>query len=193
MNLAGLRFHASGAGRLGVGDGALLYGLAGFVAIGIAFYMRRSVLGGAELALYWLALVRCIGLVVFSLSITILAQTPSYLPIAALAIVMAAWLITVRRNAIGGLEFAVYWLGFTLFLYAAGISLVTSTFFQATELGAFFDIRPRRAPGILLLSAIGSGLAILAWRNRRLTRPELALYLLGLAYWISIWIRLIQE
>lgn len=99
----------------------------------------------------------------------------------------------VRRNAIGGLEFAVYWLGFTLFLYAAGISLVTSTFFRATELGAFFEVRPRRAPAILLTSAIGSGLAILGWRNWRLTRPELALYLLGIVYWLYVWMRFAQQ
>jgi hypothetical protein len=55
------------------------------------------------------------------------------------------------------------------------------------------EVRPRRAPGILLLSAIGSGLVILAWRNRRLSRPELALYLLGIAYWLSVWIRLVLE
>jgi hypothetical protein len=99
----------------------------------------------------------------------------------------------VRRNAIGGLEFAVYWLGFTLILYAAGMGLVTSAFFRATELGAFFEVRPRCAPGILFLSAIGSGLAILAWRNRRLTRPELALYLLGIVYWLYVWMRLAQQ
>ena len=106
---------------------------------------------------------------------------------------MAAWRITVRRNAIGGLEFAVYGFGLTLVLYAAGISLVASTFFRATELGAFIEVRPRLAPGILLLSAIGSGLAILAWRNRRLTRPELALYLLGIVYWLYVWMRLAQQ
>ena len=120
-------------GGLGCGSVALLYGLAGIVAMGVAFYVRRSALGGAELALYWLALVRFIGLAVFSLSITILAQTPSYPPIAALAILTAAWLITVRRNAIGGLEFAVYCFGLTLVLYAAGISLVASTFFQRSS------------------------------------------------------------
>lgn len=73
------------------------------------------------------------------------------------------------------------------------VALVTSTFFRITELGAFFEVRPRRAPGILLLSAIGSGLVILAWRNRRLSRPELALYLLGIPYWLSVSIRLVLE
>jgi hypothetical protein len=118
---------------------------------------------------------------------------PEYLPIAVLALPAAISLIVVRRNKIGGLEFAVYRFGLTLFLYAAAIGLVTSTFFRATEFGAFFEVRPRRIPGILLLSAIGSGLAILAWRNRRLSRPELAVYLLGIAYWLYVWIRLALE
>ena len=88
--LPGYVFMPPEHGGLGWGTVALLYGLAGLVAIGVAFYVRRSALGGAELALYWLALVRFIGLAVFSLSITVLGQTPSYLPIAALAILMAA-------------------------------------------------------------------------------------------------------
>lgn len=150
-------------------------------------------MGGAELALYWLALVFSTGLIVFSLYSAIFAQAVNYLPIAAVALVMAVSLIAVRQNEIGGLEFPVYWFGLTLVLYAAGIALVTSTFFRITELGAFFEVRPRRAPGILLLSAIGSGLVILACRNRQLSRPELALYLLGIAYWLSVWIRLVLE
>ena len=186
--------HSIASDQGGLGWGLIaLYGLVGLLAIGVVFQARRSVMGGAELALYWLALVCCIGPTVFSLYNVILAQPLSYLPIAALALLMAASLIAVRRKEIGGLEFAVCWFGLTLGLYAAGIALVTSTFFRITDLGAFFEVRPRRAPGILLLSAIGSGLAILAWRNRRLSRPELALYLLGIAYWLFMWIRLVQE
>lgn len=59
--LPGYVFMSPEQGGLGWGTVALLYGLAGFVAIGVAFYVRRSALGGAELALYWLALVRFIG------------------------------------------------------------------------------------------------------------------------------------
>lgn len=77
-------------------------------------------MGGAELALYWLTLVFSIGLIVFSLYSAIFAQAVNYLPIAAVALVMAVSLITVRRNEIGGLEFVVYWFGVTLVLYAAG-------------------------------------------------------------------------
>jgi hypothetical protein len=177
---------------LGWGLVALLYGLAGFLAIGVIFHARRSAMGGAELALYWLALVCCIGPSVFSLYNVIVAQTLSYLPIAALALIMAVSLIAVRRSEIGGLEFAVYWFGFSLFLYAAGVSLVTSTFFRTTELGAFFEVRPNRAPAILLTIAILSALAILAWRNRRLSRPEIAVYMLGVAYWLYVLMRLGQ-
>jgi hypothetical protein len=177
---------------LGLGIWSLLYGLAGLTLVAVICFVRRKVLGGAELALYWLALVFSIGLIVFSLYSAMLAQAVNYLPIAALSLVMAGSLVAVRRKEIGGLEFAVYWVGLTLFLYAAGIALVTNPSFRLTELGAFFEV-PRRAPGILMLSAIGSGLAILAWRNRRLSRPELALYLIGIAYWLFMWIRLVQE
>ena len=181
------------ADGLGWGTWSLLYGLAGLILVAVICFVRRKALGGAELALYWVTLVFSIGLIVFSLYSAMLAQAVNYLPIAVLALVMAGSLLAVRRKEIGGLEFAVYWFGLTLFLYAAGIALVTNPSFRLTELGAFFEVRPRRAPGILMLSAIGSGLAILAWRNRRLSRPELALYLLGIGYWLFMWIRLVQE
>jgi hypothetical protein len=139
------------------------------------------------------ALACFLNVAVPSFAIAVMGQSPGFLPMGVLAIAAAVALIALRRREIGGLEFAVYWFGLTLFLYAAGIALVTSTFFRATELGAFFEVRPRRAPGILLLSATASGLIILAWRNWRLSRPELAVYLLGIAYWIYVWIRLVQE
>jgi hypothetical protein len=34
----------------------------------------------------------------------------------------------------------------------------------------------------LIWTAIGSALAMLAWRNRWLSKPEAAVYLLGIAY-----------
>ena len=191
--LPGLAFIPSAQGGLGWVPVALMYGLVGLLAIGVVFRARRNVMDGAELALHWFALVCFSNVVVLSFAAAVVGQSPGFLPMGVLAIAAAVALLAVRRNEIGGLEFAVYWVGLTLFLYAAGIALVTNTSFRLTELGAFFEVRPRRAPGILMLSAIGSGLAILAWRNRRLSRPELALYLLGIAYWLFMWIRLVQE
>jgi hypothetical protein len=147
-------------------------------------------MGGAELALYWLALLCFLGLVILSLVKVILGPLPIYPVVAVLAIGAGVALIVLRRNEIGGLELAVYWFGLTLFLYALGIGLVTSTFFRTTEIGAFFDVRPLRIPAILALSAMGSALAILAWRNRRLSKPEVAVYLLGIAYWLYALLRL---
>jgi hypothetical protein len=93
-----------------------------------------------------------------------------------------------RRKELGGLEFAVYWFGLTLFIYAAGISLVLSIALT-TELR-----NDLHYAGVILLSAaIVSCLAILAWRNRRLSKPELAVYLLGLAYWAYVGMRLTQS
>jgi hypothetical protein len=191
--LPGQAFLPSEQGGVGWVPVALMYGLVGLLAIGVVFSARRSVMSGAELALYWFALVCFSNAVVLSFAIAVVGQSPGFLPMGVLAIAAAVALIVLRRKEMGGLEFAVYWFGLTLFLYAAGIALVTSTFFRATELGAFFEVRPRRAPGILALSATASGLAILAWRNWRLSRPELAVYLLGIAYWIYVWIRLVQE
>ncbi|MGH6832958.1 MAG: hypothetical protein ACRECM_08055, partial [Methyloceanibacter sp.] len=191
--LPGRAFIPSAQGGLGWVPVALMYGLVGLLAIAVVFRARRNVMDGAELALHWFALVCFSNAVVLSFATAVVGQSPGFLPMGVLAIAAAVALIALRRKEIGGLEFAVYWFGLTLFLYAAGIGLVTSTFFRTTELGAFFEVRPNRAPGILLLSATASGLAILAWRNWRLSRPELAVYLLGIAYWIYVWIRLLQE
>jgi hypothetical protein len=50
----------------GWGIWSLLYGLAGLTLVAVICFVRRKVLGGAELALYWLALVFSIGLIVSS-------------------------------------------------------------------------------------------------------------------------------
>jgi hypothetical protein len=68
------------------------------------------------------------------------------------------------------------------FFYVLGTGLVASTVFRTSELGAFFEARPLRVPAILIWTAIGSALAMLAWRNRWLSKPEAAVYLLGIAY-----------
>jgi hypothetical protein len=179
-------------GGFGWGVLSLVYGVGGVLALGVLLRLRREAMGGAELALYWLALLCFLGLVIHSLVKVIIGPLAIYPVVAVLAIGTGVALIVLRRKEIGGLEFAVFWFGLTLFLYALGIALVTSTFFRTTELGAFFEVRPLRAPAILILVAIGSALAILAWRNRRLSWPELAVYLLGIAYWLYVGVRFAQ-
>jgi len=154
--LPGRAFIPSAQGGLGWVPVALMYGLVSLLAIGVVFRARRNVMDGAELALHWFALICFSNAVVLSFATAVVGQSPGFLPMGVLAIAAAVALIAVRRREIGGLEFAVYWFGLTLVLYAAGIALVTSTFFRITDLAAFFEVRPRRAPGILLLSAIGS-------------------------------------
>ncbi len=186
--LPALIFVPTSQGGVSWGPVALAYGLGGLVAIGVLFRVRRDVMGGAELALYWLATVLFLGRAATALASMVLGQPPSFLPIAVVALAAAAALIVLRRQEMSGLEFAVYWFGLTLFVYAAGISLVVSTA-QAAE--------PRndlyQAAVILLSAAIVSGVAILAWRHRRLSKPELAVYLLGLAYWAFVGRRLTQS
>jgi len=180
-------FVSTSQDGVGWGPVALVYGLVGLVAIGVVFRMRRNVMGGAELALYWLATVYFLGRAATALASIIWGQPTSFLPLAIVALAVAAALVVLRRNEIGSLEFAVYWFGLTLFIYAAGISLVASLA-QAAELRT--DLY--HAAVTLLSTAIVSGLAILAWRNRRLSKPELAVYLLGIAYWLFVGVRFMQ-
>jgi hypothetical protein len=177
-------------GGFGWGALSLVYGVGGVLAVGLLLRLRRQVMDGAEFALYWLALLCFLVLVVLSLVKVVIGPlnlTPIF---AALGIGAGVALIALRRKEIGGLEFAVYWFGLTLFLYVLGTGLVTSTFFRTSELGAFFEARPLRAPAILIWSVIGSALAMLAWRNRRLSKPEAAIYVLGIAYWLYALLRL---
>jgi hypothetical protein len=177
-------------GGFGWGSLSLVYGLGGVLALGVLLRLRRRVMDGAEFALYWLALLCFLVLVVLSLVRVLIGPLNLSPAFAALGIAAGVALIVLRRQEIGGLEFAVYWFGLTLFLYALGTGLVTSTFFRTTELGAFFEVSPLRVPAILISSAMVSALAILTWRNRRLSKPEAAVYLLGIAYWLYALARL---
>ncbi|MGE5261695.1 MAG: TIR domain-containing protein [Actinomycetota bacterium] len=181
-------FAPGALGGLNSSLAALIYGVAGLIAIGVLFRMRRDVMGGAELALYWLATIFFLGRAATALASMALGQPPSFLPIAVVALAAAAALIVLRRNEMGGLEFAVYWFGLTLFIYAAGISVVVSATPAAELRTSVYD-----AAVLLLSAAIVSGAAILAWRNRRLSKPELAVYVMGLAYWAYAGLRLTQS
>jgi hypothetical protein len=186
--LPGLVVVSASQGGTGWAPVALAYGVGGLVAIGVFFRMRREAMGGAELALYWLATIFFLGRAATALGSMLLGQPPSFLPIAVVALAAAAALIGLRRKEIGGLEFSVYWFGLTLFIYAAAISVVVSTS-PAQELRTNLH----QVTAMLLSAAIASGTAILAWRNRRLSKPELAVYLLGLAYWAYVGMRLTRS
>jgi hypothetical protein len=181
-------FAPGALGGLNSSLAALIYGVAGLIAIGVLFRMRRDVMRGAELALYWLATIFFLGRAATALASMALGQPPSFLPIAAVALAAAVALIVLRRNEMGGLEFAVYWFGLTLFIYAAGISVVVSATPAAELRTSVYN-----AAVFLLSAAIVSGAAILAWRNRRLSKPELAVYVMGLAYWAYAGLRLTQS
>lgn len=178
---------------LGWGAWSLLYGLAGLIAVGVVFYVRRGVLGGAELALYWYASISFFALMApsavtaWGLAGTINAD----LPIAGLALLTAVSLIAVRRTEIGGLEFAVYWFALALILFWGTIPLIAEPA-AASALGTYFtDNAGYRAAGIVLAGiAVISALAILLWRRSRLSGPETAVYLLGAAYMVSVGLRL---
>lgn len=177
---------------LGWGTWSFLYAAVGLIAAAMILYMRRNVMGGAELALYWFALISFFALIAISAvtSLDLASTINADLPISVLAIVTAASLLAVRRTEIGGLEFAVYWFGLALMLFWGTIPSVAQTF-GASELGGQLAASPYNAAGLLLAGiAVASALAILLWRNRRLSGPEAAVYLLGAAYMAYVGLRL---
>jgi hypothetical protein len=172
---------------------AVLYGLAGLLAVGLVFQARRSVMGGAELALYWFACICLYGVaaavILRSLNLETRPISNAALLTPAIAILTAVILVASRWTKANGLELAVYWFGLALFLFWGTIGFIAYTS-VASELGAYLSINPYFAGRRLLLAiTILSALAILAWRNRRLSRPELAVYLLGIAYWLLVALR----
>lgn len=106
-------------GSVGWGVWSLLYAVAGVIVTGVIFILRRRVLGGTELALYWFALVSFLACAGVSMG-TWLGSAGTInadLLMSGIAIVTAAALIFLRRAKIGGLEFAVYWFGLALVLF----------------------------------------------------------------------------
>ena len=178
---------------LGWGIWSLLYGLVGLIVVGAVFYVRRKSLAGAELALYWFAamsFLACVSISIIS-ALDLTRTINANLPVGALATLTAASFIAIRRNWISGLEIAVYWAGFVLFLFWGTIPLVAEPA-AASALGSYFsDNAGYRAAGILLSGVVVlSAALILLIRNRRLSGPEAAVYLIGAAYMISVGIRL---
>jgi hypothetical protein len=176
-------------GGFGWGLSSLVYGVGGLMALGVLLRLRRQAMGGAELALYWFALVCFGGVTFFSLYNLSTGPLPPYWPIATLALITAASLIALRRSEIGGFEFAAYWAGLAFFLFAGAIPFATTTV-GLSRLGVSLHANPYVAAGLLLAGVIIlSGLMTLAWRNRRLSKPELAVYLLGIVYWLFVAVR----
>jgi hypothetical protein len=116
-----------------------------------------------------------------------------------LPVLLAATLITVRREAIGGLEFAVYWFGVALILYWGILPIATQSGWVTAAWSYFNDVFGYRTAGIMLagvviLSALAillCRLAISRWRGS-LSWPELAVYLIGVAYMLYVAVPLIQ-
>jgi hypothetical protein len=99
--------------RFAWGTWSLLYGIAGLVAVGATLYARRDLLGGAELAIYWYAVVSALAIIILS-AVTLLGQGGNINCDAValgIAIATAALLLSVRRNQLAGVEASVYWLG----------------------------------------------------------------------------------
>jgi hypothetical protein len=171
-------------GSVGWGVWSLLYAVAGVIVTGVIFILRRRVLGGTELALYWFALVSFLACAGVSMG-TWLGSAGTInadLLMSGIAIVTAAALIFLRRAKIGGLEFAVYWFGLALVLFWGTISFLAEPV-ASSAIGTYFnDIYGYRSAGIVLSGVVVlSALAILLLRRSKLNGPELAVYLIGVA------------
>jgi hypothetical protein len=189
--LPGLIFTPQGG--LGWGWLSLLYAFAGLIAVGVMFHVRRGVLSGAELAVYWYGLVSFCALIALSVvtALGLAGTINADLPIAGLAFVTSASLLALRRSEIGGLESAVYWFGLALILFWGTISSVAGPLASSGLATYLNDNTGYRAAGILLAGiAIVTALSILLRRSRRLSGPEAAVYLIGMAYMLYVSIRL---
>jgi hypothetical protein len=171
---------------LGQGLWPLLYAISGLLAGGFAVYVRRKAVGGAELAVYWFATISLLGIGVVSvltwLGLGYSIETSLFR--AAIAIFTAAVLIAIRRSQVGGLEFAVYWLGVAIVLFWAIAPLVINLG-MGFALGTYFSDGAswyRSVVVALAAAVIISALITLLWRRSRLNGPEIAVYLIGIAY-----------
>lgn len=187
-------------GGLGWGLWSLLYAVAGMIAIACVLFLRRRTIGGAELALYWFAAVTFYAVAAVSIItwLDLFGTTYAGLLTSAFPVLVAATLIAVRREAIGGLEFAVYWFGVALILYWGILPLAANSgWLPAAAWSYFNDVFGYRTAGIMLAGAvIVSALVLLlaraALRWSRLSGPELAVYLIGIAYMLYVAIPLLQ-
>ena len=152
-------------GSLGWGMYSLLYGISCLLLVGVIFYSRRKAVGGTELALYWLAAGGSLAAVTVSaVNLLGLANTNGDSPVALIAILTAAFLVGVRRRAIGGLEFSLYWFGSALMVLWGSISFLAGLLAGSAIANYFNDtIHGYRSAGIVLSSiAIASAVIIIA-------------------------------
>ena len=187
-------------GGLGWGLWSLLYAAVGLLAVGAALFLRRRTLGGAELALYWFAAATLYSIAAVSIVtwLDLFGTTYAGLLTSALPVLVAATLIAVRRKAIGGLEFALYWFGVALILYWGILPLAANSGWLPAPAWSYFnDVFGYRTAGIMLagvviVSALVLLLARATLRWSRLSGPEIAVYLIGIAYMLYVAVPLTQ-
>ncbi len=170
--------------RFAWGTWSLLYGIAGLVAVAATLYIRRDLLGGAELAIYWYAAVSALAVTILS-AVTLLGQGGNINCDAialGIAVITAALLLSLRRKQFEGLEASVYWLGITMVAYWAFLPVVTKLDWIYGLSGAATTTESYRIAGLILSGLILlSAAAILLWRRTKVSGPEIAIYLMGAA------------
>jgi hypothetical protein len=169
------------------------------IAMGIAAllaYRRRALVGGTELALYWLGCVLAMAVVTYEWmlhSMTLWwfewfgseASPPSFeltsasaLVVILLVAVCSATILAYRRRAVlGGVELALYWLGCSTL-----ITLAIGNLFQAAQPNDKGSFGNGYLIGALIVICVGAVLAY--WRRADLSRSELWIYALAIAYFV---------
>jgi hypothetical protein len=158
-------------------------------------YRRRALVGGTELALYWLGCVLAMAIVtyewmLYSMSLSLWwfewfgseARSPSFeltsasalVAILLVAVCSAAVLAYRRRAVLGGVELALYWLGCSTL-----ITLAIGNLFQAVQPNDKGSFGNGYLIGTLIVFCVVAVLAY--WRRAALSRSELWIYALAIA------------
>jgi hypothetical protein len=176
--LAALFFwlHMRGSGELGGLFGlSALVSVAALLIILAGVYLRRESLSAPGVALTWLAVFSFLSLLVNSVMIAggagslIAASLPC-----GLAILAAAFVVSLRGRHVGGLEMAVYLMGSALF---ANIILASSMLGTEGAAGVEFA-------AAIVIAAAGLGIAV--WRRNKANGAELAVYGFSAAYILAV-------
>jgi TIR domain len=182
--------------EFGFGLTSLCYGVAALLAVVMWVYLRRDRIGGGELAVCWFAAVSFFALVALSLITlagyggVINSDAYSLTP----ALITLAVLVVIRRAQIGGLEASVYWLGIAIIAFWAVLPLLAAKTAIAELDATYFAGNGYRMAALTLAAVMAlSALLVLLWRwwKAKPSMPEVAVYLLGVAFAFITAIRLV--
>jgi hypothetical protein len=176
------------------GSWAFAYGAVGLAGVLAAVYLRRHVLGGAELAVYWFAAVSFFAIAALSVisrlgyAGVINADAYSLAP----ALITMGALVAIRRAKIAGLEASVYFIGTAMIAFWAILPLLASTNAMMEWDASLTGGNGYKVSGFVLAATLTLvALAALSWRRKQLSGPEATVYGLAAVFAVSTAIRLV--